>query len=192
MKNLGKKSLILCVVSGLITLSACKKESETKVEETTPVEETTSVEETQEVDDAVKVEDQGSEEMVKIENVADLQKDAVAVKEVNDKVTVYLTKVKRLGQILLVELQTDMSWSHMNLKIDDINYIDDSTSKVYGVLKDDADKYMATPIHTQGKYLQITDGTISELKFPAPPAGSKTITITFPEVGTFNEVEIQE
>ncbi|MGI9526787.1 MAG: hypothetical protein ACR2MS_06740, partial [Weeksellaceae bacterium] len=125
------------------------------------------------------------------ENVADLQKDAVAVKEVDDKLTVYLTKVKRVGQILLVELQTDMSWTFKRLELDDINYIDDSTAKVYGVLKDDADNYMASPI-SRGKLLHITDGAISELKFPAPPAGSKTITITFPEIGTFSEVEIQE
>ncbi|MGI9526786.1 MAG: hypothetical protein ACR2MS_06735 [Weeksellaceae bacterium] len=190
MKNLGKKSLILCVVSGLITLSACKKETETKVEETTPVEETQVT--TDNSTEGVTIEDQQKEEDVQVENENDMGSGAIETKVVGENIKVHLEKVQTVGQILMVEFLVEQEGFELQgVDASEINIIDDATSKTYGLLKDDAGNYMGSPKAIDDSEIDFNKGRIS-LKFPALPAESKTVSITVPKVGTFNGITIQK
>ncbi|MBF9221663.1 lipoprotein [Hymenobacter ruricola] len=113
---------------------------------------------------------------------------------------VALTKALVRGDILTVELQYSLNPGIDNTptlyeKIDQINYIDDATSKKYGVLKDQEGSYMATPLYSNTKELRIelsqNSPSIATVKFPAPPATSQTISLTIPEVGSFDGVAVQ-
>jgi hypothetical protein len=113
---------------------------------------------------------------------------------------VALTKALVRGDIMTVEVQYSLppgadSAPTLYEKIDQINYIDDATSKKYGVLKDQEGSYMAVPLYPSTKELRISTNkdnpTIATMKFPAPPPTSQTISLTIPNVGSFDGVAVQ-
>lgn len=113
---------------------------------------------------------------------------------------VALTKALVNGDILTVELQYGLnpkseSSPILYEKVEQVNYIDDATSKKYGVLKDQEGAYMASPLHSSNTEVRIETSTaspaIATFKFPAPPASSKTISLSIPEVGSFNGIAVQ-
>ncbi len=111
-----------------------------------------------------------------------------------------LTKALVRGDILTVELQYSLPASADNMtpfyeKVEQISYVDDATSKKYGVLKDQTQAFMATPFDTDLKKLRVAPvkagPAIVTLKFPAPPATSKTISLSIPETGSFDGIAVQ-
>ena len=113
---------------------------------------------------------------------------------------VALIKALVRGDILTVELHYTIganadSSPIIYEKMDQINYIDDATSKKYGVLKDQEGTYMASPLRSDNKELRISTSkagpAIVTIKFPAPPPTSQTISLTIPEVGSFDGVAVQ-
>ncbi|MDO4249374.1 MAG: phosphoribosylglycinamide synthetase [Neisseria sp.] len=116
--------------------------------------------------------------------------------------TIHLTKAKVVGQILSVEFiavppkgangeYKGVSGKYFPLK--DFDYIDETTSKKVTLLQDEHGKYMANPL-SGDKELRLQGHqrfpqTLT-LKFPAPPETSPTITIDFPEVGSFESVPV--
>jgi hypothetical protein len=113
---------------------------------------------------------------------------------------VALTKALVRGDILTVEVQYRMNPGVDNTpiiyeKIEQINYIDDATSKKYGVLKDQDGIYMASPLRSDSKELRVATSknspAVATFRFAAPPASSQTISLTIPEVGSFNGIALQ-
>jgi hypothetical protein len=113
---------------------------------------------------------------------------------------VALTKALVRGDILTVEVQYRMNPGVDNTpiiyeKIEQVNYIDDATSKKYGVLKDQDGIYMASPLRSDSKELRVATSknspAVATFRFAAPPASSQTISLSIPEVGSFNGIALQ-
>lgn len=113
---------------------------------------------------------------------------------------VALTKALVNGDILTMEVQYSLrpnaeSSPTLYEKVEQVNYIDDATSKKYGVLKDQEGTYMASPMFSNNTEVRIQTSTtspaIATFKFPAPPAASKTVSLSIPEAGSFNGVAVQ-
>ncbi|MGO1070193.1 hypothetical protein [Lysobacter sp. CA199] len=110
-----------------------------------------------------------------------------------------LTKAAVTGNLLtvqfLVKPAADQTLFFANQKVEDVSVVDDTTSQRYSVLKDDTGKPMASPVASTGRVLRLEISRGSQavvwLKFPAPPAGSATVSINIPEVGPFDGVAVQ-
>jgi hypothetical protein len=105
-----------------------------------------------------------------------------------------LSKVKVTGAILTVEFEVNSEkGSGAYLPAGQISYIDDATAKKYGVLKDEGGQYMMAPLFGKDELLMGGTQGISKtwIKFPAPPAGSKTVSLNIPSVGALDGVEVQ-
>ena len=104
-----------------------------------------------------------------------------------------LLKVAVTGDILTVTLRcsSDEKINSQIFDVQKISVIDDATSQRLGVLKDNADAWMAS--NTTGNFMstdcEVKPGVIWA-KFPAPPATSKTVSINLPEVGPFDGVAV--
>jgi hypothetical protein len=118
-----------------------------------------------------------------------------------------LTRAEVNGAILTVEFRyrntnknpndpSRFSATYDDYEIGDVNYIDDNTSKKYTVLKDEQDKYMASPTESYApKKINVkadSEGNPVNVffRFPAPPADTKTISITVPGAGAFNGITV--
>lgn len=118
-----------------------------------------------------------------------------------------LTKADVNGSILTVEFKyrnTKKSSTNVGkfdyissvYKASAVNYIDDATAKKYSVLKDQDGKYMASPLQNNSTEDVMVrsdgDGTpaMAYFRFPAPPAGTKTISVSIPEAGAFNGIPV--
>jgi hypothetical protein len=113
---------------------------------------------------------------------------------------VSLVRARVTGNVLTVELSyrtpdQGTSWDSYYFDVDEVSVIDDTTSQRYGVLKDNAEAWMASPLDNDGKRIRIqtNDGKPSVVwfKFPAPPATASTISINIPEVSPFDGVTVQ-
>lgn len=114
---------------------------------------------------------------------------------------VALTKARVIGDILTVELQAslpataDANVETVRAEIDQVSYIDDATSRKYNVLKDQSGLYMALPLDYSKKSVAAdarkSGPGIMSFKFPAPPATSSTISLSLPDVGSFDGITIQ-
>lgn len=115
---------------------------------------------------------------------------------------VSLTKARVVGDILSVELQymlpasSDVTGSiSVYEDIDQVNYVDDATSRKYEVLKDQQGKFMASPLSYNDKQFKAdvrkNVPALVSFKFPAPPATSQTISLSIPEAGSFDGVAVQ-
>jgi len=111
---------------------------------------------------------------------------------------VSLVKARVTGNVLTVELSyrnPDPSWQAYYFDVDQVSVIDDTTSQRYGVLKDNTESWMASPLATDGKRIRVQtkDGKPSVVwfKFPAPPASSSTVSINIPDVSPFDGVTVQ-
>jgi hypothetical protein len=117
-----------------------------------------------------------------------------------------LTSVAVSGDIVTVTLLyrnlTDSYVNHIdvNFPIEKVNITDDATSRRYGVLKDQAGQYMASPlsdddksIHFRVKPQKEYPGSyeVAWFKFPAPPPEAQTISINVPKVGPFENISIK-
>ncbi|MDP1872936.1 hypothetical protein [Phenylobacterium sp.] len=116
-----------------------------------------------------------------------------------DGTQVDLTRVRVTGNVLTVELSyrpagNDTQWVYLDA--DEVSIIDDATSQRYGVLRDDSNQWMAAPLQSASRdrlSVQLRRGQpgIVWFKFPAPPAGSPTVSINIPNVGPFDGVAVQ-
>lgn len=115
---------------------------------------------------------------------------------------VALTKARVVGDILSVELQytlpasSDVTGSITVYEdIDQVNYVDDATSRKYEVLKDQQGKFMASPLSYNDKQFKAdvrkSVPALVSFKFPAPPATSQTVSLSIPEAGSFDAVAVQ-
>lgn len=107
---------------------------------------------------------------------------------------VALNKVAVTGDVMTVQLTYTGGNGSQYLKVDDISVIDDASARQIGVLKDTAGKPLAAPLSSASKEnLSFQLGRSPQivwLKFPAPPATSKTISINLPGVVPFDGVPV--
>lgn len=106
---------------------------------------------------------------------------------------VSLNKVAVTGDIMTVALTYTGADCCSYAKVEEVSAIDDATSQRIGVLKDNAGKWMAAPLNNDGKEIRIDAARGPAqvwFKFPAPPAASKTVSITIPEVAPFDAVPV--
>lgn len=106
---------------------------------------------------------------------------------------VALNRVAVTGDILTVALSFSGGECCSYLPIEEVSVIDDATSQRIGVLKDNAGQWMAAPLYN-GKEVRVEGSKTSPsqvwFKFPAPPATSKTVSITIPKVAPFDAVPV--
>lgn len=107
-------------------------------------------------------------------------------------ITFDLLKVAVTGDILTVTVNCKAeknAWAYM--KFEEISVIDDTTSQRIGVLKDNAGAWMGSPLAGKDRIgLKCSPNGILWVKFPAPPAGSKTVSINLPGVAPFDGVPV--
>ncbi len=113
-----------------------------------------------------------------------------------DNAEVDLMSAKVTGDIMTVTLRyrtmPDESMG-TNYPIEEVSYIDDASSKRYGVLQDEAEDWLASPKNAVGN-ISINiydDAEITWFKFPAPPPEAQTISINVPEVSPFDGVSVE-
>lgn len=125
-------------------------------------------------------------------------KDQSIMSKTIDQGNLNLTKATVTGNLMNVEFvitNPDKNVFTANIPVSEIYYIDDATAKKNGLLKDDSGKYMVSPTNTEGNKLLPQyigeSNVILTLKFPAPPKGSKTVSITLGKYGSFDNVPIK-
>lgn len=123
---------------------------------------------------------------------------AIATGAGPDGTQVSLVRARVTGNVLTVELSyrpSDTDYNNIYFDVDEVSVIDDATSQRYGVLKDNANAWMASPISTNGKQIRVNvdkgQPSVVWFKFPAPPATSPTVSINIPEVSPFDGVAVQ-
>jgi hypothetical protein len=121
-----------------------------------------------------------------------------------------LTDVAVSGDVVTVSLcyrnTTELHNGSLNLidvdfPVERVSITDDATSRRYGVLKDQAGQYMASPLSDENdKAIQFRvkpeksypgSYEVAWFKFPAPPPDAKTISINIPKVAPFDKIRIQ-
>lgn len=114
-----------------------------------------------------------------------------------DGTQVQLLKTKVVGQILHISFlylpPSEEKQKYSSHLIDEVNYIDDNTAQQYGVLKNESEVYLASPLDNSKEYFQIDvdEKTPVWFKFPAPSSETQTISINIPGVGPFIGVPVQ-
>ncbi|WP_337829009.1 hypothetical protein [Pseudonocardia sp. TMWB2A] len=113
----------------------------------------------------------------------------------SDGVVVDLNKVAVTGDVLTVQLSVkapneDGKSFYMSER--QISIIDDATAQRYSLLKDGEGNPLASPLSGTrvGNYISKGSTGIVWLKFPAPPATSKTVSINLPGVAPFDGVPV--
>ncbi|RTQ49633.1 hypothetical protein EJV47_12510 [Hymenobacter gummosus] len=193
------KSLILAGVLAL-SLAACSQEKTADSPESTTTETTTTT--TQPAPPAPAPADAGVARTEAAAPAPAPAPAALATQPGPRGSQVALTKARVVGDILSVELQymlppsSDVSGSVSVFEdIDQVNYVDDATSRKYEVLKDQQGKFMASPLSFNNKQFRVDVRknlpALVSLKFPAPPATSQTISLRIPEAGSFDAVAVQ-
>lgn len=110
-----------------------------------------------------------------------------------------LSKAAVTGNVLTVQFNVRTGEENLwnpSLPLSDVSVVDDATSQRYSPLKDGAGKPMAAPLNTvndQKLKLDIKKNSsgVVWVKFPAPPATSRTVSINIPEVAPFDGVAVQ-
>ena len=103
-----------------------------------------------------------------------------------------LNKMQVTGDILTVQLTITGEGGSDSVPLDQISLIDDATSQRIGLLKDNAGGWMASPL-TGKDLLHINlyeSPLIVWMKFPAPPATSKTVSLNIPTYAPFDGVPV--
>jgi hypothetical protein len=109
-----------------------------------------------------------------------------------------LTRIGFTGDLMTIEFlvrnPTKERIIFATFPIEKVSFIDDATSRRYGVVKDQSDNYMASP--SSGAYIerQKIDGggySLMWFKFPVPPPSTQTISITIPTVNPFDGISLQ-
>lgn len=107
--------------------------------------------------------------------------------------SVALNRVAVTGDILTVSMTFSGGDCCVHIPVDDVSVIDDATSQRISVLKDNTGKYMAAPLGSGGRTVDpesYRTASVVWLKFPAPPATSKTVSIAIPGVAPFDAVPV--
>lgn len=110
-----------------------------------------------------------------------------------EQTTWQLTGVReRDGQVLVTfKVESGEPRRVVRLRVEGISMIDDATAQRYVVLRGVDDEHLAAK--ARSGYLQVpADGeTTLWMKFAAPPASTRTVSIALPGVGTFDGVPIE-
>jgi hypothetical protein len=104
-----------------------------------------------------------------------------------------LVKAKVSGAILSVEFEVSgESCENEYIPLQDISYIDENTAKKLTVLKDEGGQWMAGPLDDDRLRAKACGGKSKMwMKFPAPPAETKTITINISQLGSLDSIPVQ-
>ncbi len=107
---------------------------------------------------------------------------------------VSLNKVSVTGDIMTVSVSYSGGECCVYTPVDKVSAIDDTSSQRLGVLKDNAGNWMAAPLYSNNTEIRVEGNQDNPaqvwFKFPAPPATSKTVSITIPEVAPFDAVPV--
>lgn len=114
-------------------------------------------------------------------------------------IAVDLTEFKRKGNTLTAKIKVrniGTATARYELLYKDVYLLDTGAAKKYEVLKDDADTYIAmnSPGWKERTYGNIEPGASVNvwMKFPAPPAEVKAITLNIPEAAPFEDITITD
>ena len=112
-------------------------------------------------------------------------------------ITADLTEFRRKGNTLTAKLRlTATSKSEYAVDYKEVSLVDAAAGKKYEVLKDDKGTYLAAtrPGWPEKIYGELAAGqsVLLWMKFPAPPADVKTISLTLPSMAPFDDVAIQD
>jgi hypothetical protein len=113
-------------------------------------------------------------------------------------VTADLTEFRRKGNTLTVKVRLTAGAEKSRFEVDygEVYLMDTSAGKKYELLKDDKGAYIAAtnpgwPAKTWGDIEPGQSRTLW-MKFPAPPAEVKAITLSLPSMAPFEDVAIQD
>jgi len=108
--------------------------------------------------------------------------------------SVALNRVAVTGDILTVSMTVSGSTDCcVHVRVEDVSVIDDATSQRISVLKDNSGKWMAAPLESDSRSVtpdSYQSPSVLWFKFPAPPATSRTVSITVPGVAPFDAVPV--
>jgi hypothetical protein len=123
----------------------------------------------------------------------------IASQETNwNGVTADITEFRRKGNTLTtkVRLTNRSERAEPVIKYAEVYLMDTAAGKKYEVLKDEKDSYIAS-LHSGYSYgwwetMKANDAMTLWMKFPAPPAEVKAITLHLPGMAPFEDVPIQD
>jgi hypothetical protein len=125
---------------------------------------------------------------------------AIATQETNFKgVSVAVTEFRRKGNTLTAKVQAvnhGTAKPEVAFKFDEVYLLDVGAGKKYNVLKDETGAYIASL--TSGwkdrwyDYMEPGSSQLVWMKFPAPPADVKVITLQLPGMPPFEDLNIQD
>jgi hypothetical protein len=122
----------------------------------------------------------------------------IATRQGPNGLEVDLTRIGFTGDLMTIEMRIRNPASKQvtfeGVRLEEVSVIDDAVSRRYGVVKDQSDKYMASP--SRGGYIKSHDidgggYSLMWFKFPAPPPSTQTISITIPTVNPFDGISLQ-
>jgi hypothetical protein len=122
----------------------------------------------------------------------------IATRQGPNGLEVDLTRIGFTGDLMTIEMRVRNPASKQvtfeGFRLEEVSVIDDATSRRYGVVKDQSNKYMASP--SRGGYIKSHDidgggYSLMWFKFPAPPPSTQTISITIPTVNPFDGISLQ-
>lgn len=107
--------------------------------------------------------------------------------------SVQLNRLAVTGDILTASLTYSGGSCCVHIPVDQVSVIDDATSQRISVLKDNNGQWMAAPLETDKRSVgpdSYNKPSVVWFKFPAPPAGSRTVSLTIPGVAPFDAVPV--
>jgi len=125
---------------------------------------------------------------------------AIATQETNWKgVSAAVTEFRRKGNTLTAKVHLvnhGSESSRPEIKFDEVYLIDTGAGKKFNVLKDEKSAYIASLRSGWGDRwyddLKPGESYLLWMKFPAPPAETKAITLQLPGMSPFEDLNIQE
>lgn len=113
-------------------------------------------------------------------------------------IQVDLTRVQATGDVLLVQLRFRNTsadrFTTVRFPVDEVNFIDDSSARRYGVLEDEASMPLASPLNDDDDQIVLRlahgESAVAWFRFAVPDAETGTISINIPGVGPFDAVPL--
>jgi hypothetical protein len=111
-------------------------------------------------------------------------------------IQVDLTRAQVTGDVLLVQLRfrntSQDRFTTVRFPVDEVSYIDDSSARRYGVLEDEANTPMASPLSEDEIVLRVAhdESAVAWFGFAAPDPQSETVSINIPGVGPFDATPV--
>ncbi len=123
---------------------------------------------------------------------------ALQVQDGPEASRVSLTRAQVTGDVLTVQLRYEKSAGSLGARfaVEEVSVIDDATAQRYGVLRDQAQRWQASPLQSPTSDYALFSArpdspAVVWFKFPAPPVTSQTVSINIPGVGPFDGVTVQ-